>query len=84
MDTDDQLTSDMLAALACLPLNSQAEGMRCAVSDALKHMSTWRLRDVRRRIEAELDESIPTVRSTVEIIEGQLALRDIAEGAYWR
>jgi hypothetical protein len=84
MDTDDQLTSDMLAALACLPFEKQAEGMRTAVSDALKHMSAWRLREIRRRIETELDENIPAVRATLEIIDGQLALRDIAEGAYWR
>jgi hypothetical protein len=84
MDTDDQMTSDMLAALACLPFEKQAEGMREAVSDTLKHLSTWRLREIHRRIEAELDDSIPAVRATLEIIEGQLALREIAEGSYWR
>lgn len=84
MDTDDQMTSDMLAALACLPFEKQAEGMREAVSHALKHMSTWRLREVRRRIDCELDDSIPAVRATIEIIDGQLALREIAEGAFWR
>jgi hypothetical protein len=84
MDTDDQLTSDMLAALACLPFENQAEGMREAVSVTLKHLSTWRLHEVQRRIETELDDSIPAVRSTLEIIEGQLALREIAEGSFWR
>lgn len=84
MDADDQLTSDMLAALACLPFEKQAEGMRHAVSCALKHMSEWRLREIRTRITAELEESIPAVRMTLEIIDGQLALREIAEGAYWR
>lgn len=84
MDADDQLTSDILAALSCLPFEKQAEAMRSAVSNALKHMSTCRLTTIRRRIAAELDEEIPAVRITLEIIDGQLALRDIAEGAFWR
>lgn len=84
MDGDDQLTSDILAALACLPFDKQAEGMRQAISGALKHMSISRLGEVRRRIEIELDETIPAVRMTLEIIDGQLALREIAGGAFWR
>lgn len=84
MNSDDQLTSDILAALSCLPFEKQAEGMREAISRALKHMSTARLLEIRRRIIAELDETIPAVRITLEIIEGQLALREIAEGAFWR
>ena len=84
MDANDQLTSDILAALACLPFEKQAEGMRKAISGALKHMSSSRLVEVRRRIEIELDETIPAVRSTLEVIDGQLALREIAGGAYWR
>lgn len=84
MNTDDQLTSDILAALACLPFEKQAEGMRAALSRALKHMSTARLVEIRRRIAAELDESIPAIRITLELIEGQIALREIANGAFWR
>lgn len=84
MDADDQLTSDILAALACLPFEKQAEGMHAAISEALKHLSTQRLEAVRRRIELELDEAIPAVRMTAEMIEGQLALREIAGGAFWR
>jgi hypothetical protein len=84
MNTDDQLTSDILAALACMPFEKQAEGMRGAISSALKHMSTTRLIEVRRRIQAEMDESIPAVRTTLEIIDGQLALREIGDGAFWR
>ncbi len=84
MDADDQLTSDLLAALACLPFESQAKGVRVAVSDSLKYMSTFRLREIHHRISTELDESVPAVRMTLEIVEGQLALREIAAGAYWR
>jgi hypothetical protein len=84
MDADDQLTSDILAALSCLPFEKQAEGMRAAIGHALKHMSTQRLLEVQRRINLELDDSIPAIRMTLEIIEGQLALREIAGGAFWR
>lgn len=84
MDADDQLTSDILAALACLPFEKQAENMRVAVSESLKHMSTFRLNDIHRRILNELDENVPAVRMTLEIVEGQIALRDIAAGAFWR
>ncbi len=84
MNTDDQLTSDILAALACLPFEKQAEGMQRAISHALKHLPVARLCEIRRRIATELDENIPSVKATLEIIDGQLALREIADGAYWR
>lgn len=84
MDTDDQLTSDMLAALSCLPFEQQAEGMRAAVNQAIKYMSAVRLLEIRQRISDEMDDSVPTIRMTLEIIDGQLALREIAAGAYWR
>lgn len=84
MDADDQLTSDILAALACLPFEKQAQAMRLAVNKALKHMSTFRLLETRRRIAVELDDSVPSVQATLEMIDGQLALREIAEGAIWR
>jgi hypothetical protein len=84
MDADDRFTSDILAALSCLPFEQQAEGLRTAVSDALKHMSTQRLEATRRRIAGELDETLPVVRGILEMIDGQLALREVAAGAYWR
>ena len=84
MNTDDQLTSDILAALACMPFEQQAQAMREAISRALKHMSTARLLTIRRRIGDELDDSNPAVRITLEIVDGQIALREIAEGAFWR
>jgi len=84
MDPDDQLTSDILAALACLPFEQQADAMRKAICRSLKHMSSTRLREVKRRIDTELDNDIPSVQATQQIIEGQLALREIAEGAFWR
>jgi hypothetical protein len=58
--------------------------MRTAISHALKHMSSARLQDVKRRIERDLDMEIPAVQATQQIIDGQLALREIAEGAFWR
>jgi hypothetical protein len=84
MDRDDQLTSDILAALACQPFEKQAEAMSVAISAALKYMSSGRLRIARERIRFDLDESLPAVRHIVEMIDGQLALREIAGGAYWR
>ncbi|PTX94399.1 hypothetical protein [Opitutus sp. ER46] len=84
MDADDKLTSDILAALACMPFERQAEAMRDSVSTGLKHLSTQRLCEIRRRIELEMDETNPAVRTTMELIDGQLALREIAGGAFWR
>lgn len=84
MDPDDELTSDILAALACMPFEKQTEGMVAAISVAMKHMSTCRLLHVRERISIELDENVPAVRTTLELIDGQLALREIASGAHWR
>lgn len=84
MNADDEFTSEVLAALACLPSEAQARELSTALSLSLKHISAHRLLDLRRRIAQELDEANPAVRLSVDLIEGQLALREIGGGAYWR
>lgn len=84
MDTADDVPHRILASLATLPECEQAEAMRAAISHAMKQMSIYRILELRQRIHAGFDCDIPTVRTTLEMIDGQVALREIAAGAGWR
>jgi hypothetical protein len=54
------------------------------VGGALKQMPIESIYEVRAEIEAQFPEEIPIVQSTLNLIDGQLALREIAGAAIWR
>lgn len=84
MDAFDDVPRRILASLAALPECEQAEVMRAAIGGAIKGMSIYRILELRQRIQADFDCDNPTVCSTLEMIDGQVALREIAAGAGWR
>ena len=84
MDAADDVPQRILASLAALPECEQAEAMRSAIGNAIKQMSIYRILELRQRIHGEFDPANPTVRATLEMIDGQIALREIAGGARWR
>lgn len=84
MDAPDDVPRHMLMSLAAMPECEQAELLRAAIGAAMKQMSIYRVLDLRQRLLAEFDCDNPTVRSTLEMIDGQIALREISGGAGWR
>lgn len=56
----------------------------CAfISNRIKDMSRHKILKARERVCSELDTSIPVVERVLDIIDGQLVLRDIG-GGEWR
>lgn len=84
MEPEDDLTSQILNSLSALPDEEQAEVILSVVSTALKPMSLYRILEIRTEIITDLDPRIPLVRATLDLIDGQLALRAIGGDKNWR
>ena len=84
MDSNDDMTSRILASLAALPLHEQADAISALIGSVIKEMPHERILEIRGEIANELDERIPVVRATLDLIDGQLALREIAGNMLWR
>lgn len=84
MDARDDMTSRILASLAALPMHQQADAIGALIGSVIKEMPRDRILEIRSEISNELDERIPVVSATLDLIDGQLALRDIAGEENWR
>ena len=84
MDFQDDLTTRILSALNDLPAGDQTEIILAVVSAALKNMSIYRILEIRAEIAVELAPTIPLVAAALEVIDGQVALREIAGEERWR
>lgn len=84
MNSNEDFTSQILNSLNALSAEDQAEVILAVIGAALKSMSVYRILEIRGEIAAELNASIPLVRAALELIDGQLALREIAGDDPWR
>ena len=84
MQPNDDISSRIIATIAALPLREQAYAIHALVSEALKQMPLEAIYEIRAEIQGQFESDIPIVRSTMDLIDGQLALREIAGAAIWR
>jgi hypothetical protein len=84
MHSNDDITSRILSSLANLPIEEQAEAILTLISSAMKGMSVYRILEIRQEIWSELDPQLPVVAAALDLIEGQLALRQIGAEEGWR
>lgn len=84
MKSNDDIAARILASIAALPLHEQADAIHAMIGSALKQMPLETIHEIRGEISRQFPEEIPIVRSTLNIIEGQLALREIAGTEVWR
>lgn len=84
MGPNDDIASRILASIAALPLHEQTVAIHSLIGSALKQMPLGSIYEIRAEITSQFAEDIPIVRSTLELIDGQLALREIAGAAIWR
>jgi hypothetical protein len=84
MRPNDDLAVRIFASIAALPLHEQEDAIHVLISVALKRMPLEAIHSIRAEITEEFPDVIPIVQSTLNLIDGQLALREIASGAIWR
>lgn len=84
MHSDENLTDRILSSLAGLTVEAQAAAVIALIGVSVKTMSVCRLLQIRDEITRDLDVNLAVVRDALDVIEGQLALREIAGDADWR
>jgi hypothetical protein len=84
MSFPGDFTSRIMAAISALPVEQRAEAIHVILSDMLKDLSIESILQMREEVRQQFDEDIPIIRSALDLIEGQLALREIAGSANWR
>lgn len=84
MKPNDDIASRIIASIAALPLHEQTDAIHALISGALKQMPLETIFEIRAEIQGQFPDEIPIVRTTLDLIDGQLALREIAGSALWR
>ena len=84
MEPNDDIASRIIASIAALPLHEQADAIHALISSALKQMPLETIHEIKAEIQDQFPDEIPIVRSTLDLIDGQLALREIAGSFIWR
>lgn len=84
MDPKNKTYARILAYVAMLPPGEQTETIIALIGNTLKKMPLGEILEIRDAITARFDETTPLVNVALELIEGQLALREIAGGLPWR
>ncbi len=85
MNWDEDIASRLMAAIAALPPEEQTDAVHAVLSGVIKQMPVDALLDVRGEIAAMFeDEQLDIVRTTLDMIDGQIALREIGGSADWR
>lgn len=74
---NDDIANRILASIAALPLHEQVDAIHALIGSALKEMPTAVVLEIRKEITDQFDPSIPLVESTLNLIDGQLALREM-------
>lgn len=85
MNWDEDIASRLMAAIAALPPEEQTDAVHAVLSGVIKQMPLDALFDVRAEIAGMFeDEHLEIVQTTLDMIDGQIALREISEGEEWR
>ncbi len=84
MNFPNEFAARLMAAISALPVEERADAIHALLSDMLKHMSKESIRQMRLEVLEQFDEEIPLISSTLDLMDGQLALREIAGSSYWR
>lgn len=85
MEWDDQIASRLMAAIAALPPEEQTTALHAVLSGLIKQMPMDSLAEMREEIALRFaDDDLDIVRSTLDMIDGQVALREISGSAGWR
>ena len=84
MGPEDNMASRILASISSLPPHEQAQAIHALIGGALKQMPLEAIHEIRSEILDQFSDEIPIVQSTLDLIDGQLALREIAGSAVWR
>lgn len=84
MGSPNELTSHIVEALGAFASEEHPRVLNELIARAIKPMSIYQVLELRCAIKAALDPDIPIVAAALNLIDGQIALREIAAGEPWR
>lgn len=84
METPLNFTSHLLESLAGLSPEDQVRALNELIAQPIKMLSIYRVLELRAAIATRFDSAHPQVASAISLIDGQIALREIAGDDYWR
>lgn len=84
MSFPNNFAARVMAAISALPREERAEAIHTILGEMLKDRSVEGILEMREEVTQQFDAEIPIIRSALELIDGQLALREIAGAACWR
>jgi hypothetical protein len=84
MDSSNDITIRIVESLSALAPDEPSPGLNAAIAKPLKSMSIYRILEIRCAIVSALDPDSPAVSAAIDLIDGQIALREIAGIAMWR
>lgn len=84
METPLNFTSHLLESLAGLSPEDQTRALNELIAQPIKMLSIYRVLELRAAIATRFDPSQPEVAAVLTLIDGQIALREIAGDDYWR
>lgn len=85
MEWDEHFASQLMAAIAALPPEEQTEAVHAVLSSLIKDLPMDSLTEMRAEIAVRFgDEDLDIVRTTLDMIDGQIALRQIGGEEDWR
>jgi hypothetical protein len=84
MDSSSHFTAHVLESLAALAPDYQPRALHDLLAKPLKTLSIYRVLELRCAIAAELNSEQPVVAAALDLIDGQIVLREIAGSETWR
>lgn len=84
MDPLQNFTSHVVESLATFAPDYQPQALYELLASPLKTLSVYRLLELRWAIKVGLEIEQPAVQAALTLIDGQIALREIAGNNSWR
>ncbi len=84
METPLNFTSHLLESLAGLAPEDQMRSLNELIAQPIKMLSIYRVLELRAAISTRFDARQQPVAAALNLIDGQIALREIAGDDYWR
>ena len=84
MDSSNDIPSLILTPISTMPPRKQLHALNEVLGKPIKSMSIYRILEIRSAIVDSLDPTLPIVTSALNLIDGQIALREVAAGEPWR
>lgn len=84
MDSSQHFTSYVLESLSALAPEYQPHALNDLVARPIKTLSIFRILELRGAIVTHLDADSPQIAAALDLIDGQIILREIAGDDPWR